>query len=71
MEKLESLNAYIPHSKAARFVLYSKSAVVDIYNQHKHALTQFLHVRMEKCLGYKYTSLSLVVYQSKRAMEYT
>lgn len=31
-EKHESLNAYRLHLKAVPFVLYSKSAVVDIYN---------------------------------------
>lgn len=68
LKKIGSLNACIPHSKAARFVLYLKSVVVDIYNQHKHTLTQFLHVYMEKCLRYKYISPSLVVYRSKRVM---
>lgn len=46
--KNESLNAYRLHLKAVPFVLYSRSAVVDIYNWYKHMFTQFLHVCMKK-----------------------
>lgn len=61
-EKPESFNAHRLHLKAVPFVLYSKSAVVDIYNGYKHTLTQFLHVCMKKCLRYQYSSLRRVLY---------
>lgn len=47
-EKHESLNAYRLHLKAVPFVLYLRSAVVDIYDWYKHMFTQFLHECMKK-----------------------
>lgn len=38
-EKHESFNTYRLHLKAVLFVLYSKPAVVDIYNWYKYTLT--------------------------------